>query len=117
MMSLILENGRATLRLSSLYCCCAREKEVCEEMACREGGVKRGVCVCVGGGGGGGGEGALLLTLMYLLISIFLLRYQPTMKAVSRPVKQLQVEKQKRRVQILDVLVFARHMHLTRHIT
>ena len=78
-------------------------------MACREGGggegVKRDVCVW----------GALLhvLTLMYLLISIFLLRYQPTMKAVSRPVKQLQVEKQKRRVQILDVLVFARHMQLT----
>ena len=46
MMSLILENGRATLRLSSLYCCCAREKEVCEEMACKEGGVKRDVCVC-----------------------------------------------------------------------
>lgn len=29
---------------------------------------------------------------MYRLISIFLFRYQPTMKAVRRNVKQLQVE-------------------------
>ena len=32
---------------------------------------------------------------MYLLNSIFLLRYQPIMNAVSRPVKQLQQERER----------------------